>query len=73
MTLANMDSELLVRSVFCFENNSERDDDHISRAHDSIGLYMLVIGLFYNYSNFLPKKIESNNDEIILCYGEDIW
>ena len=34
--LPKMDHEMLARLVFCFENNPEREGEHITGAHDSI-------------------------------------
>lgn len=38
-----MDPEMLARLVFCFENNPEREDGHISGAQDSIGIWLVKI------------------------------
>ena len=66
-----MDPEMLARLVFCFENNPEREDGHISGAQDSIGI--CVPGLCHHYydNNFWPKKIENTNDEMTLRFLED--
>ena len=49
--LPKMDPEMLARLVFCFENNPEREDDHISGAQDAIGI--CVPGLARHYYNNL--------------------
>lgn len=71
MKLPNMDSEMLARLVFCFENNPEREDGHISGAQDSIGICVPGLCRHYYDANFWPKKIESTNDEITLRFLEE--
>ena len=56
MNLPKMDPEMLARLVFCFENNPERENGHISGAQDSIGI--CVPGLcrhYYRDSHFIPS------------------
>ena len=68
--LPNMDPEMLARLVFCFENSPERTDGHISGAQDAIGI--CVPGLCrHRYDNhFWPDKIETCQDEEVLCWLE---
>ena len=69
--LPKMDPEMLARLVFCFENNPEREDGHISGAQDSIGICVPGLCRHYYDNNFWPKKIESTNDEMTLRFLED--
>ncbi len=69
--LPKMDSEMLARLVFCFENNPEREDGHISGAQDSIGICVPGLCRHYYDNNFWPKKIESTNDEMTLRFLEE--
>ena len=71
MKLPKMDPEMLARLVFCFENNPEREDGHISGAQDSIGICVPGLCRHYYDNNFWPKKIESTNDEMTLRFLED--
>lgn len=71
MKLPKMDSEMLARLVFCFENNPEREDGHISGAQDSIGICVPGLCRHYYDNNFWPKKIEHTNDEMTLRFLED--
>lgn len=71
MKLPKMDSEMLARLVFCFENNPEREDGHISGAQDSIGICVPGLCRHYYDNNFWPKKIESTNDEMTLRFLEE--
>lgn len=71
MKLPKMDPEMLARLVFCFENNPEREDGHISGAPDSIGICVPGLCRHYYDNNFWPKKIESTNDEMTLRFLED--
>lgn len=71
LKLPKMDSEMLARLVFCFENSPEREDGHISGAQDSIGICVPGLCRHYYDNNFWPKKIESTNDEMILRFLED--
>ena len=69
--LPKMDPEMLARLVFCFENNPEREDGHISGAQDSIGICVPGLCRHYYDNNFWPKKIENTNDEMTLRFLED--
>ena len=71
MKLPNMDPETLARLVFCFENNPEREDGHISGAQDAIGICMPGLSRHYYDNNFWPKKIENTNDEMTLRFLEE--
>ena len=68
--LPKMDPEMLARLVFCFENNPEREDDHISGAQDSIGICMPGLARHYYDKNFWPAKIENTIDEMTLRFLE---
>lgn len=68
--LPKMDPEMLARLVFCFENNPEREDGHISGAQDSIGICIPGLVRHYYDNNFWPKKIESTTDEMTLRFLE---
>ena len=69
--LPKMDSEMLARLVFCFENNPEREDGHISGAQDSIGICVPGLCRHYYDNNFWPKKIENTTDEMTLRFLEE--
>ena len=69
--LPKMDPEMLARLVFCFENNPERENGHISGAQDSIGICVPGLCRHYYDNNFWPKKIESTNDEMTLRFLEE--
>lgn len=71
MKLPKMDPEMLARLVFCFENNPEREDGHISGAQDSIGICVPGLCRHYYDNNFWPKKIESTNDEMTMRFLEE--
>ena len=71
MKLPKMDPETLARLVFCFENNPEREDGHISGAQDSIGICVPGLCRHYYDNNFWPKKIESTTDEMTLRFLEE--
>lgn len=71
MKLPKMEPEMLARLVFCFENNPEREDGHISGAQDSIGICVPGLCRHYYDNNFWPKKIESTNDEMTLRFLEE--
>ncbi|MBO5977416.1 MAG: adenylyltransferase/cytidyltransferase family protein, partial [Bacteroidales bacterium] len=71
MKLPKMDPEMLARLVFCFENNPERTDGHISGAQDAIGICVPGLCRHYYNNNFWPAKIESTNDEMTLRFLED--
>lgn len=68
--LPKMDPEMLARLVFCFENNPEREDGHISGAQDSIGICVPGLARHYYNNSFWPKKIEHTNDEMALRFLE---
>ena len=65
-----MDSEMLARLVFCFENNPERTEGHISGAQDAIGICVPGLCRHYYDNNFWPKKIEICSDEMTLRFLE---
>ncbi|MBQ4082793.1 MAG: adenylyltransferase/cytidyltransferase family protein [Bacteroidaceae bacterium] len=69
--LPKMDPEMLARLVFCFENNPEREDGHISGAQDSIGICVPGLCRHYYDNNFWPKKVENTNDEMTLRFLEE--
>lgn len=69
--LPKMDPETLARLVFCFENNPERNDGHISGAQDAIGICVPGLCRHYYDNNFWPKKIETCSDEMTLRFLED--
>ena len=71
MKLPKMDPEMLARLVFCFENNPERAEGHISGAQDSIGICFPGLCRHYYDNNFWPTKIESTNDEMTLRFLEE--
>ena len=69
--LPKMDPEMLARLVFCFENNPERENGHISGAQDSIGICVPGLCRHYYDNNFWPKKIENTTDEMTLRFLEE--
>ena len=69
--LPKMDPETLARLVFCFENNPERTDGHVSGAQDAIGICVPGLCRHYYDNNFWPKKIETCSDEMTLRFLED--
>lgn len=69
--LPKMDPEMLARLVFCFENNPEREDGHISGAQDAIGICIPGLCRHYYNNNFWPSKIEICNDEMTLRFLEN--
>ena len=69
--LPKMDPETLARLVFCFENNPECNDGHISGAQDAIGICVPGLCRHYYDNNFWPKKIETSSDEMTLRFLED--
>lgn len=71
MKLPKMDPEMLARLVFCFENNPEREDGHISGAQDAIGICVPGLCRHYYDNNFWPKKIENTTDEMTLRFLEE--
>ena len=68
--LPNMDPETLAKLVFCFENDPERSDGIISGAQDSIGICIPGLCRHYYNNRFWPEKIETCQDEEILCWLE---
>lgn len=68
--LPKMDPEMLARLVFCFENNPEREDGHVSGAQDSIGICVPGLARHYYDKNFWPVKIENTVDEMTLRFLE---
>lgn len=71
MQLPKMDPEVLARLVFCFENNPERTDGHISGAQDSIGICIPGLCRHYYDNNFWPTKVEYTSDEMTLRFLEE--
>lgn len=71
MNLPKMDPEMLARLVFCFENNPERENGHISGAQDSIGICVPGLCRHYYNGNFWPKKLETCSDEMTLRFLEE--
>ncbi len=69
-SLPNMDPETLAKLVFCFENDPERGDGIISGAQDSIGICIPGLCRHYYNKRFWPEKIETCEDEDILCWLE---
>lgn len=69
--LPKMDPEMLARLVFCFENNPEREDGHVSGAQDSIGICVPGLARHYYDKNFWPVKIENTVDEMTLRFLEE--
>ena len=69
--LPNMDPETLARLVFCFENHPEREDGIISGAQDSIGICVPGLCRHYYDNHFWPDKIETCEDEDVLCWLEN--
>ncbi len=61
---------MLARLVFCFENNPEREDKHISGAQDSIGICVPGLCRHYYDNSFWPAKVEYTNDEMTLRFLE---
>lgn len=68
--LPKMDPEMLARLMFCFENNPERQDGHVSGAQDSIGICVPGLCRHYYDNNFWPNKIEYTSDEMTLRFLE---
>ena len=71
MKLPKMDPEMLARLVFCFENNPEREDGHVSGAQDAIGICVPGLCRHFYDNNFWPKTVESTNDEMTLRFLEE--
>lgn len=69
--LPNMDSEMLAKLVFCFENDPERSDGIISGAQDSIGICIPGLCRHYYNKRFWPEKIEICNEEGVLSWLEN--
>ena len=69
--LPNMDPETLARLVFCFENHPEREGGHISGAQDALGICVPGLARHYYDNHFWPEKIETCEDEKVLCWLED--
>lgn len=69
--LPNMDPETLARLVFCFENHPEREDGIISGAQDAIGICVPGLCRHYYDNHFWPDKIETCEDETVLCWLEN--
>ena len=70
LKLPKMDPEMLARLVFCFENNPEKEGDHISGAQDSVGICVPGLARHYYDRNFWPLKIENTVDEMTLRFLE---
>ena len=70
-SLPNMDSEMLAKLVFCFENDPERSAGIISGAQDSIGICVPGLCRHYYNNRFWPEKIETCQDESILSWLEN--
>ncbi len=70
LKLPKMDPEMLARLVFCFENNPEKEGDHISGAQDSVGICVPGLARHYYDKNFWPLKIENTVDEMTLRFLE---
>lgn len=69
--LPNMDPEVLAKLVFCFENDPERSDGIISGAQDSIGICVPGLCRHYYNNRFWPERIETCNNEEVLCWLEE--
>lgn len=67
--LPDIDSEMLSKLAFCFENEPSRQD-HVSGAQDSIGICMPGLVRHYYEGTFWPSRIESCFDETILSWLE---
>mgnify|MGYP002860272868 CR=1 FL=1 len=68
--LPNMDSEMLAKLVFCFENDPERSAGIISGAQDAIGICVPGLSRHWYDNHFWPDRIETCNDELILGWLE---
>lgn len=68
--MPKMDPETLARLVFCFENNPERTEGHISGAQDAIGICVPGLCRHYYDNNFWPQKVEICRDEMTLRFLE---
>lgn len=69
--LPNYNEEMLARLLFCFENDPESAEDHVSGAQDSIGICVSGLSRHYYDGRYWPLKIESVNDEKILQWLEE--
>ena len=70
-SLPNMAPETLAKLVFCFENDPERGDGIVSGAQDAIGICIPGLCRHYYNKRFWPEKIETCEDEDILCWLEN--
>ena len=68
--LPDMDSEMLARLVFCFENHPEREGGHVSGAQDAIGICIPGLARHYYDKHFWPERIETCQDEMTLRFLE---
>lgn len=68
--LPKMDPETLSRLVFCFENNPEQREGHISGAQDALGICVPGLCRHYYDNNFWPQKLEYTSDEMTLRFLE---
>jgi len=68
--LPNMDSEILARLVFCFENHPEREGGHISGAQDAIGICVPGLCRHYYNGHFWPEKIEMCSEASVMWWLE---
>ena len=68
--MPKMDPEMLARLVFCFENNPERTEGHVSGAQDAIGICIPGLCRHFYDNNFWPKKVEICRDEMTLRFLE---
>lgn len=68
--LPNMDSEILARLVFCFENHPERSDGIVSGAQDAIGICVPGLCRHYYNNHFWPERLETCEDEEVLQWLE---
>lgn len=68
--LPDMNTEVLAKLIFCFENDPERSDGIISGAQDSIGICMPGLVRHYYNNRFWPEKFEKCNDDQVLDWLE---
>ena len=68
--LPDMQSEMLAKLVFCFENDPERSDGIISGAQDAIGICIPGLCRHYYNGRYWPERIEQIGDERILTWLE---
>ncbi len=61
--------EKLAKMLFHFENEPGREE--VSGAQDSIGICMPALNRHFYKDDYWPTKIESVDDEEILCWLED--